>query len=98
MAKLEQSRWQAYSPFVFFFQAEDGERDEGAAGVVDGDKGSIGDDVERLLAAIVRVGPPADVGEKARHMAQAPLLRALVEPGGRHEAVGPRDQFLAVSG
>src|SRR5215831_12842666 len=30
---------------------EDGERDEGAAGVIDGDEGGVSDDVERLLAA-----------------------------------------------
>src|SRR5215469_2596393 len=57
---------------------EDSERNKGAARMIDGDEGSIGDDVERLLAAIVGVCPPADVGEKARHMAQPPLLRGLV--------------------
>ena len=74
------------------------ERNKGAARMIDGDEGSIGDDVERLLAAIVGVRSPADVGEKARHMAQPPLLRALVQSGGRHEAVGPSDQLLAVGG
>src|SRR6516164_4488315 len=77
---------------------EHGERNKGAARMIDGDEGSIGDDVERLLAAIVGVRSPADVGEKARHMAQPPLLRALVQSGGRDEAVGPSDQLLAVGG
>src|SRR5262249_7688715 len=77
---------------------EDSERNEGAAGVIDGNEGGISDDVERLLAAIVGVCPPADVGEKARHMAQPALFSGLVEPGGRHEAVGPGDQLLAVGG
>src|SRR6516162_2424068 len=54
------------------------ERNKGAARMIDGDEGSIGDDVERLLAAIVGVCPPADVGEKTRHMTQPPLLRGLV--------------------
>jgi hypothetical protein len=31
-------------------------------------------------------------------MAQPPLFRGLIEPGGRHEAVGPGDQLLAVGG
>jgi hypothetical protein len=44
---------------------EHGERDEGAAGMVDADESGVGDDVERLLAAIIRVGAPADVGEQA---------------------------------
>src|SRR5262252_5140795 len=77
---------------------EDGERDEGAAGVIDCDEGGVSDNVERLLATIVGMCPPADVGEKARHVAQPPLFRGLVEPGGRHEAVGPGDQLLAVGG
>src|SRR5262249_61704490 len=70
----------------------------GAAGVIDCDEGGVSDDVERLLAAIVGMCPPADVGEKARHVAQPPLFRGLVEPGGRHEAVGPGDQLLAMGG
>ena len=52
------------------------QRDEGAAGVIDRDEGGVGDDVERLLAAIVGMRPPTDVGEQASGM--APSLRSVV--------------------
>ncbi len=42
-------------------------------------KARMGDDIDRLLAAIVRVRAPADVGEQARGMAQPLLVGALVE-------------------
>ena len=67
------------------------------ARVIDADKGGIGDDVERLLAAIVGMRPPADIGEQAGGVAQAPFVGGLLEAGGRHEAVGPTDEFLAVT-
>jgi hypothetical protein len=47
---------------------EHGQRNEGPAGMIDRDEGRIGDDVERLLAAIVGMSPPADIGEKAGGM------------------------------
>ena len=56
------------------------QRDEGAAGVIDRDEGGVGDDVERLLAAIVGMRPPTDVGEQASGMAQPPFVHGLVEP------------------
>ena len=62
---------------------------EGAAGMVDADEGRVGDDVERLLAAIVGMRAPADIGEQAGGVAQPPLLGGLVDAGRRHEAVGP---------
>ena len=52
-----------------------GERQIGAAGMIDADEAAVGDDVERLLAAIVGMRAPADVGEQAGGMAQAPLRR-----------------------
>ena len=64
--------------------------------MIDGDEGRIGDDVERLLAAIIGMRPPADVGEQAGGMAQPPLLRRLVEADRRHETVGPVDQLFAM--
>ena len=74
------------------------EREIGAPRVVDTDEGCVRDDVERLLAAIIRVRAPANVGEQTSGMAIALLVGGLVEPGGRHEAVGPADEFLAVGG
>ncbi len=77
---------------------EHGERDEGAAGMIERDEGAVGDDVERLLAAIVGMRAPADVGEEAGGVPQPPLLRGLVETRGRHERVGPGDELLAMGG
>ena len=55
---------------------EIGEREIGAAGMVDADEGGVGDQVEALLAAIFRMRPPADVGEQAGGVAEPRLLRA----------------------
>ena len=49
------------------------EREVGAAGVVDAGKAGVRDDVERLLAAIIGVRTPADIGEQARGVAQPAL-------------------------
>ena len=73
------------------------EREERAARMVDADEGRVRDDVERLLAAIVGMRAPADVGEQAGGVAQALLLGGLVDPGRGHEAVGPVGQFLAMA-
>ena len=64
--------------------------------MVDGDEGAVRDDVHRLLAAIIRMRAPADIGQETGGMAQPLLVGGLVEAGRRHEAVGPIDQFLAV--
>ena len=64
--------------------------------MIDPDKGRVRDDVERLLAAIVRMRPPADVGQQAGGVTIAPLVRGLIEAGARHESVGPSDQLVAV--
>ena len=74
------------------------QRQEGAARMVDRHEGRIGDDVERLLAAIIRMRAPADIGEQAGGVPQPALLGGLVEPGGGDEPVGPRDQLLAMGG
>ena len=49
--------------------------------MIDADEGGVGDDVERLLAAIIGMRAPADVGKQAGGLTQALLLRALVEAG-----------------
>ena len=74
------------------------EREEGAARMIDANKGCMRDDVERLLAAIVRMPPPADIGEEAGGVPQAFFVAGLVEAGGRHEFAGPVRQFLAMAG
>src|SRR5689334_20398460 len=65
--------------------------------MIDAGEAAVGDDVERLLAAIIGMGAPADIGKEARGMAQAALLGILVETGRRHEPIGPLDQLLAVA-
>ena len=50
-------------------RARDGEGDEGAADMVDADERRVRDDVEALLATIVGMRPPADVGEDAGGLA-----------------------------
>ena len=47
--------------------------------MVDADEARMRDDVERLLAAIVGMRAPADVGQQARGMAQPLLLGVLVD-------------------
>ena len=46
----------------------------GFAGGFDAGEAGVRDDVEALLAAIVGVGAPADVGDEARRMAKPALL------------------------
>ena len=57
----------------------DGERQVGAAGMVDADEGGVGDDVQALLAAIVGMRAPADIGEQAGRRAKPLLLVGLLE-------------------
>ena len=64
--------------------------------MIDGDEGRIGDDVQRLLAAIIGMGAPADVGKQTGGMAQALVVLRLVKMGGGHEGVRPGAQVLAV--
>ena len=66
--------------------------------MIDRDERRIGDEVEALLAAVVRARPPADIGEKAGGVAVAALGDGLGQACGRDEAVGPVPQLLAVPG
>ena len=75
---------------------EHGERQIGAAGMIDRHECGVRDDVERLLAAVVGMRAPADVGKQARRVAQAALVGGLAEAGRSHELVGPGDQLIAV--
>jgi len=75
-----------------------GEREERAARMIDADESRVRDDVERLLAAIIRMPPPANVREEAGGAPQAFLIAGLVEAGGCHEFVGPVCELLAMAG
>ena len=54
----------------------DGEPEERASLVIDGAEIAVGDQVERLLAAIVRMRAPADIGDEAGGVPPAALFRA----------------------
>src|SRR5688572_33128620 len=64
--------------------------------MIDADEAGIGDQVEALLAAIVRMRPPADIGEQAGGVAEPPLRRRLVQAEAVEEAVAPGTQLLAM--
>src|SRR5262245_24870883 len=56
----------------------DGERQKYAAGMVDASERGMRDQVEALLASIVGVGAPADVGQQAGGVPQPLLLLRLL--------------------
>jgi hypothetical protein len=49
--------------------------------MIGGEEAVIGDDVERLLAAIIRMRAPADVGQKTGGVPKPPLPGILFEAG-----------------
>jgi len=55
------------------------ERQIGASGMVDAAEPAMGDDIERLLAAIIGMRAPADVAEQARCVTQPAFLARLIE-------------------
>ena len=77
---------------------EDRQRQIGAAGMIDADEGGVGDDVEALLAAIVGMRAPADIGEQAGGVPQ-PLSRSVSgRPTDSMNRLGPGQQLLAMAG
>ncbi len=58
---------------------------------------AVGDQTERLLAAVVGMHPPADIGQQAGGMAQAAVLVGLPQPHHPDQTIGPSDQFLGVA-
>src|SRR5262245_61240249 len=72
----------------------DAEREEGAAGVIDPDEGAVGDEVQALDAAIIRVRPPADIREQAGRVAEPPLLRRLGRAGRAEQGIGPEAELI----
>jgi len=65
--------------------------------MVDRRKTAMGDDVERLLAAVIGMRPPADIGKKTRGHGAAGVPLGFLEARRGQETVGPRDQFLAMA-
>src|ERR1700692_637346 len=58
---------------------------------------SVGDETKRLLAAVVRMHPPSDVGQQARGMTQAAIFLSLAQFYDPHQSIGPVDQFFRVA-
>ena len=58
---------------------------------------AVGDKAQRLLAAVVGMHPPSDVGEEAGGMAQSAVLFGLAQLDHPRQAIGPGDQFLGVA-
>ncbi|MOA10976.1 hypothetical protein D3C78_1308880 [compost metagenome] len=75
-----------------------GERNIGAAGMGDRHEGGMGDDVERLQATIIRMGTPADIGEKAGRLSVTAFLFRLVDAENRKGAAAPVRQFARMFG
>ena len=75
---------------------EDRKREIGAPRVVDADEGRVRDHAQRLLAAVVGVCAPTDVGQQAGGVAQPLFIGVFVDAGRRHEFVGPGNQLLAM--
>ncbi len=76
----------------------DGERQERPIGVVEPAERRVGDDVEALLAAVVGMRPPGDVGDQAGGMAQPPFVGALLWSRCDKNLVGPVAQLAGMFG
>ena len=60
-------------------------------------EGGVLDHRDALLAAVIRMRPPADIRQQAARVAQAALVGGLVTVQGRDEPIRPGDQLLAVA-
>src|SRR6185312_1180827 len=71
--------------------------DESAALVSDRAEIAVDDGFKRLLAPMVGVHPPADIGQQAGGMAQPAVFPGLAQMHDARQAIGPLDQFLGVA-
>src|SRR2546421_10864990 len=55
---------------------------------------SVGDETERLFAAVVGMHPPSDVGQQASRMTQAAIFLGFPQFYDPHQTIGPVDQFF----
>ena len=83
---------------VFLAQAgiavEHRQRDKGAALMADRAEIAVGDQVQRLLAAIVGMHPPSDIRQQAGGVAQPAVFVGFAQLDDPDQPIGPSDQFL----
>jgi hypothetical protein len=77
---------------------ENRQRDKDPALVADRTEIAVGDEIERFLAAMIRMHPPTDVGQQAGGVAQAAILVRFAQSDDPHQTIGPFDQLLGVTG
>src|SRR6201999_3591926 len=73
------------------------ERDEGSALMGDAAEIAVGDEVERLLATVIRMHPPSDVGEQAGGVTQPAFFLGFPDFDDPEQAIGPVDQLLRMT-
>src|SRR5208282_3581620 len=95
--KLAQPRRQLVVHYQSDVAVKYGEGQIGAARMVDRGEAAMGNDIERLLAAIIGMRTPADIGQQAGGVTKPAFLARFIEAGGGHETVGPYDQLFAVA-
>ena len=79
-----------------FMAVVDGQGEEDAALMVHPAQAGMGDRIDALLAAIVRMGPPVDVGQQAGGMAQSALFGRFFQRRIGEELIGPVAEFIGV--
>ena len=72
------------------------EGEVGARRMIDADESCIGDQVETLLTPVIRMGPPAHVGEKAGRMPEPVLVFSFFDPSCCKEMICPGAQLVPV--
>jgi hypothetical protein len=58
---------------------------------------SVGDETERLFAAVVGMHPPSDIGQQASGMTQAAIFLGFPQFYDPHQTIGPVDQFFRMA-
>jgi hypothetical protein len=58
---------------------------------------AVGDQTQRLLAAMVGMHPPPDIGKQTGGMAQAAVFRGFPQLHHPDQTIGPGDQFFGMA-
>src|SRR6267154_5770038 len=87
--------------FILFAQAgvtvEYRQRDKRPALMTDRTEISVGDEIERFLAAVVGMNPPSNVRQQASGVTQAAIFVGLPQPDDPHQTIGPSDQLFGMA-